>query len=495
MSLSQIFPLVVLTDLELSSLAPFMVLLLSAVGCLLASAFGGKFKHLLSSGIFVLGIVGCIVLLSLGGIGTTIQILSGVFISDLFSKMFAILMLCGALGSGLMSMGYLEREHIAAEYFCLLLLSVMGGFLLVSTTDLMVIFIGLELLSLATYVLVGINRLSSDGAEASLKYFILGGVASALFLYGASLFYGATGSLNVIEIHRVITDGYNGQMPLLVQIGAGLTLAGMLFKLGIVPFQVWIPDVYSGASSPVTGYMITAVKVASFGILMRIGSSLLGIDGLVSSGSVLYKFLWVAAAFSMLLGSFAGLMQTKLKRLMAYSTISHSGYILMGFLVFGSSKSQEIFGYMFTYLVFYTIVNLGVFAVLTLLRHKNERGTQLSDLSGLYRRRPWLALALSVFLLSLAGIPPTAGFMGKFQLFYGVARGGEIGLAIVAVISSMISLYFYLRPIAYMYMREAPNHEVEASPNYFLGAIFVVGLALLLTLYFGFSPTLFKGPF
>jgi NADH-quinone oxidoreductase subunit N len=495
MSLSQIFPLVPLTDLELSSLAPIFVLLLAAIGCLLSSAFAGRFKHLMSSGIFVAGILACIAIMLLGDRGTNVQILNGVFISDMFSKMFAILILFGALGSGLMSMGYLEREHIVSEYFSLLLLSVMGGFLLVSTSDLMVVFIGLELLSLATYVLVGINRDSSNGAEASLKYFIMGGVASAVFLYGVSLFYGATGSLNVVQIHRVITESYNGQMPLLVQIAAGMVSGGLLFKLGIVPFQVWVPDVYSGASSPVTGYMITAVKVASFGFLMRIGGSLLGIDGLVSSGSILYKFLWVAAAFSMLLGSLVGLMQTQLKRLMAYSTISHSGYVLMGFLAFGSSKSHEIFGFMFTYLVFYTIVNLGVFAVLTMLKSKNHRGTQLSDLSGLFRRRPWLALALTVFLLSLAGIPPTAGFIGKFQLFYGVAKGGELALALVAVLSSMISLYFYLRPIAYMYMREGPNHEMDSSSNYLLGAVLVVALALLLTFYFGFSPTLFKGPF
>ncbi len=494
MSLVKTFPLSLLTFSELWSLVPMLILLGTAVGCMLAAAFARQGAYLVSQVLFVGGLLAALVFLFVGPLGQNVTLLNGVFISDHMSRFFAVLILLGTLGAGLMNIGYGEKHHILPEFYSLMTLSAMGGVLLVSTTELVSAFIAIELLSLGTYVLIGLRRHNASSSEASLKYFIMGGVASAVFLYGVSLLYGATGSLSTSAMKSALElSGVTG-LPLMSKVGVAMLGAGLLFKLGAVPFQVWVPDVYGGASSPVTGYMITAVKVAAFGLFLRVASDLFQVPSLMSEGSIFYKFLWIVAALSMVLGSLVGLMQTELKRLFAYSTIAHTGYVLMTFVVFGASKSQAVFGSMTTYLVYYLIANLGIFASLTLLSRGDGEAIRLSDLSGLHTRKPWIAFAVSIFLLSLAGIPLTAGFIGKFQLFMGVAKAGGGSLVAVAVMSSMVSLYYYLRPMVYMYMKEDSGVDLN-DQNPYLGAFLVLILALVFTLYFGVQPSSFRGPF
>jgi NADH-quinone oxidoreductase subunit N len=461
---------------------------------MLGSAFAKKGSYLACYLIFVAGILGAISFLLVGNADQSVSLVQGVFISDHLSRLYTLLILVGTLGAGLMNIGYGERHHILPEFYALILLSAIGGVILVSTTELITAFIALELLSLGTYVLVGLRRQSQVSSEASLKYFIMGGIASAVFLYGVSLLYGATGSLSTAGIKTAMMAWSQGEFPLMASIGMAMVGAGLLFKLGAVPFQVWVPDVYSGAPSPVTGYMITAVKIAAFGLFLRIAEDFFQITSLMSQGTIFYKFLWVVAAVSMMLGSFVGLMQTQIKRLLAYSTIAHTGYILMAFLVFGASQSTAVFGSMTTYLVYYLIANLGLFAALTLLSRGDGEALRLSDLSGLAQRKPWVAFAMSFFLLSLAGIPLTAGFIGKFQLFLGVAKSGGGPLVVLAVLSSMISLYYYLRPMVYMYMKDASGVDLD-DQNPYIGAMVVLALALVLNFYFGIQPLAFKGPF
>lgn len=494
MSLVKTFPLSLLTFSELWSLVPMLILLGTAVGCMLGAAFAKKGAYLVSQVLFIGGLVSALILLFVAPLDQTVSLLNGVFISDHMSRFFAVLILLGTLGAGLMNIGYGEKHHILPEFYSLITLSAMGGILLVSTTELVAAFIAIELLSLGTYVLIGLRRQSAVSSEASLKYFILGGIASAVFLYGVSLLYGATGSLSISAVKAALEQSGTGSLPLMSKIGVAMLGAGLLFKLGAVPFQVWVPDVYGGASSPVTGYMITAVKVAAFGLFLRIAGDLFQVPSLMWEGSIFYKFLWIVAALSMALGSLVGLMQTELKRLFAYSTIAHTGYILMTFVAFAGSQSAAVWGSMTTYLVYYLMANVGLFASLTLLSRGDGEAIRLSDLSGLHSRKPLVAFAVSVFLLSLAGIPLTAGFIGKFQLFMGVARAGGGALVAVAVISSMVSLYYYLRPMVYMYMKDDSGVDLD-DHNPYLGALLVLVLALVFTLYFGIQPSSFPGPF
>lgn len=494
MSLVKTFPLSLPTPAELWALVPILILLATGVGCMLGSAFAKKGSYLVCYVTFITGILGAIAFLLVGNVDQSVSLVQGVFISDHLSRLYTLLILVGTLGAGLMNMGYGERHHILPEFYALILLSAIGGVILVSTQELITAFIALELLSLGTYVLVALRRQSKVSSEASLKYFIMGGVASAVFLYGVSLLYGATGSLSTSGITAVMKAWSGGEFPLMASIGMAMVGAGLLFKLGAVPFHVWVPDVYGGASSPVTGFMITAVKIAAFGLFIRVAGDFFSLTSLMSEETIFYKFLWVVAAVSMTLGSLVGLMQTSIKRLLAYSTIAHTGYMMMAFLVFGASQSSGIFGNLTTYLVYYLIANLGLFAALTLLSRGDGEALRLSDLSGLGQRKPWIAFAMSLFLLSLAGIPLTAGFIGKFQLFFGVAKSGGGALVVVAVLSSMISLYYYLRPMVYMYMKDASGVDLD-DRNPYIGAMVVLALALVLTFYFGIQPLAFKGPF
>jgi NADH-quinone oxidoreductase subunit N len=383
----------------------------------------------------------------------SVVLFNGMMVSDLYSNFFNILFLASAALTALASFRYLDREKLQhPEYYVLMLFSAIGMMLMASALDLIVIFIALEIMSLAIYTLVGFRRADRRSNEAALKYFILGSAASAVLLYGSALLYGSTGTTGIRGIHEFIQTHPTAMTPVFT-FGVWLVILGFLFKVASVPFHMWMPDVYEGAPAPVTGFMTTGLKAAAFATFLRVFISLGYGTGLSASvQSHIHDIIWVSAVLTMGIGNFVALTQTNLKRMLAYSSIAHSGYLLVGLLA--GSQSEQGYGPVVMYLVVYAIMNLGAFVVLSVLASRDDAGLNLHDFSGLSRRHPWLAFAMAVFLLSMAGIPPTAGFAAKYLLFYSAIQAHEIGLVIISVLCSAVSVYYYLRVLVYMYMRD-----------------------------------------
>jgi NADH-quinone oxidoreductase subunit N len=368
---------------------------------------------------------------------------------DAFSR-FAKLALCGITAlTFLMSAGYaLRREVESAEYYALMLLATVGMMFMASGTDLIMIFLGLEISSISQYILAGFRQNAPRSTEASLKYFILGAFATGFLVYGIALVYGAAGSTNLAAI-RAYTSNVDGA-PLLLMAGCALLLVGFGFKVSSVPFHMWTPDVYDGAPTTITAFMAAASKVAGFAALMRI--LFVAFTDMHSGWG---QAVWVIAALTMTLGNIAALAQTRVKRMLAYSAIANAGYLLVA-IVPGSQLGGV--GALY-YLVAYAVTNIGAFAIVGLLRSEDDEGLKLSNFAGLGYRRPWLGLLMALFMFSLAGIPPTAGFIGKFYIFSGAIEAGYIGLAVLGVINSVISVYYYLRVVVWMYMTPDPGGE------------------------------------
>jgi NADH-quinone oxidoreductase subunit N len=312
---------------------------------------------------------------------------------------------------------------------------------------------------------------------------ILGGAASALFLYGSALLYGATGSLNIAEILKFAKENSAG--TLLYGLGTWLVVFGFLFKVASVPFHMWMPDVYEGASAPVTGFMTTALKAAVFATFVRVFISMgYGPGDLHVTQAKMFHFLWITSVVTMFVGNVIALTQTNLKRMLAYSSIAHTGYILVGFVI-GGFTDQGYAPVLF-YLVSYSVMNLGAFVVLTVLADKGDNGLNLHDLSGLSQRHPLLALSLSVFVLSMLGLPTTAGFIAKYWLFYSGVQAGEIWLIILGVLCSAISAFYYLRILVYMYMTPATKPAGVGGLNFM--SVGVILVLVVLTLAIGLYP-------
>jgi NADH-quinone oxidoreductase subunit N len=378
---------------------------------------------------------------------------NGMMVSDAYSHFFNAVFLSATLFTAFASFKYLDQEQMQyPEYFVLLLFSALGMMLMVSSLDLIVLFIALELMSLCVYALVGFRRNDRRSNEAAMKYFILGSVASAVFLYGAALLYGSTGSTDLNRIFDLLQDNPLVQTPVYV-LGLVLVVFGFLFKVAAVPFHMWMPDVYEGAPTPVTGFMTTGLKAAAFAIFLRVLVTLgygRGFTQYIQTH--IHDLLWVIAALTMLVGNVVALTQTHLKRMLAYSSIAHTGYLLVG--IVAGVQGELGFYPVVMYLVSYAVMNLGAFVVLTILGQRSDTGLNLHDLSGISRQHPWLAFCMAVFLFSMAGIPPTAGFAAKYMLLYSAVQAGEIPLVVIAVLCSAISVYYYLRVLVYMYMRE-----------------------------------------
>ena len=355
--------------------------------------------------------------------------------------------------TALASFRYLDNEKLQhPEYYVLVLFSAVGMMLMASSLDLIVIFIALEIMSLSVYTLVGFRRADRRSNEAAMKYFILGSAASAILLYGAALLYGATGTTDIRQILAFVQKQPDGMSPMFT-LGAWLVILGFLFKVASVPFHMWMPDVYEGAPAPVTGFMTTGLKAAAFAAFVRVFVSLGYGHGLSTAiQNHVHDIIWVSAVLTMGLGNFVALSQTNLKRMLAYSSIAHSGYLLVGLLA--GSGSEQGYAPVVLYLVVYAIMNLGAFVVLTALAAREDSGLNLHDFSGLSQRHPWLAFAMAVFLFSMAGIPPTAGFVAKYQLFYAAIQAHEVPLVIISVLCSAVAVYYYLRVLVYMYMRD-----------------------------------------
>jgi NADH-quinone oxidoreductase subunit N len=348
----------------------------------------------------------------------------------------------------LLSMDYLRRAGVeTGEYYALVLFSTSGMLLLASAGDLLVVFLAIELMSLSLYVLAGLFTRDLRSTEASMKYFLLGAFASAFLLYGIALVYGTTGATNFDRIASALAGRPRDPFFL---VGLGLILVGFGFKISAVPFHMWAPDVYEGAPTSVTALIATGSKAAMLAVTIRlIVSTFRGLQGDWSA------LLWVLAALTMTVGNVVAIAQSNLKRMLAYSSVAHVGYMLVGLVTGGIPGAAAVLFYVFAY-VFTTI---GTFGVISLCEREGGEAVEVSDYAGLGRRSPLLALVLSLFLLSLVGIPPLAGFVGKFYVFGSAVRAGYLWLAVIAVLNSAVAAYYYLRVIVYMYM-----HEPEAAP-------------------------------
>src|SRR5262245_45551967 len=367
-------------------------------------------------------------------------ILNGMLIVDRYALFFAGICVVSSLATILVSSGYLHRFNIhRGEYYALLLLSTAGMFVLVTAYDLMSVFLGIELMSLALYVMIGFRRRDFLANEAAMKYFLLGAFAIAFFLYGMSLMYGLCGTLNFKGIVLAAMDHeYYRQAPFLFAIA--LILVGFVFKVSAVPFHMWVPDVYQGAPSPVTGFMAGAVKAASFAAFLR-----LFYMSFFPARSDWVGIVVVLAVATMTLGNIVTLVQRNLKRMLAYSSIAHAGYILVGMAALSVENTHAASGIMF-YVLVYAFMTMGAFALVCALENRGDSlGLELEDIAGLGLRRPMIGFAMAVFMFAMAGIPPTAGFFGKYYIFNAAIERGLTWLAVVGVLNSALSLYYYLR--------------------------------------------------
>ena len=396
----------------------------------------------------------------------------GMVAVDGFSIFFHLLVTAITAVVILTSYEYMAVQKIrAGEYYGLILLGSVGMCLMSSAVELVLIFISLEISSISTYVLAGFRRRAAISSEASLKYFLLGSFATAFFLYGVALMFGATGSTSIAVIGPVLRSG---SIPLLAYAGIALMFVGLGFKVAAAPFHVWTPDVYEGAPAPVVGFMSTAPKAAVFAVLLRI------LFEANAPGRV--WLIWVTAALSMTLGNIGALVQQNVKRLLAYSSIAHAGYTLVAF---AALPANGIPAAMF-YTASYAAMNVGAFAVVSHFAGAGERRVSVDDYAGLGRRSPILAATLTIFLLSLIGIPMTSGFFAKFYVFSAALQANLVGLTIIGVLNSAIGAYYYLRIIVVMYMREARDDAPVASLSPSLGAALAISVAA--TLYLGVLP-------
>jgi len=419
------------------------------------------------------------------------------FLADGFSVFFKIVVLLAAALTILMSVRSLDAERAqAGEFYALVMLSVVGMMFMASGTDFAVLYIALELMSLSVYVLVGFIKLDRRSNEAALKYFLLGNFSSGILLYGISLVFGTCGTTNLLQIREAIERGV--EQPRLLLIGAILVTVGLAFKVAAVPFHMWTPDAYEGAPTVVTAFMATGVKAAAFAMALRVFIE--GFIGLRGEWVALAALLAVA---SMTLGNVAAILQDNVKRMLAYSSIAHAGYVLMGLVAIGAAPASgaagapRVYGLdasqfglvsVALYLLVYTFTTIGAFGLVIMLRREGIVGDRIGDFAGLARRSPAAAFAMLVFMLSLAGIPCTAGFIGKWWLFGAAVHADYAWLAVVAVINSAVSLYYYVRLVVQMYM----GADVE-GPAYATSPGLTAALATCLgvTLFIGVYP----GPF
>jgi NADH-quinone oxidoreductase subunit N len=389
-----------------------------------------------------------------------------------FSVFFHVLVAAVTAVVILSSFEYMRVQQIrSGEYYGLLLFGAVGMSLMSSAVELVLIFIALEISSISTYILAGFRRHAAISTEASVKYFLLGSFATAFFLYGVAMMFGATGSTNIAIIATVLRSG---QVPVLAYAGVALMFVGLGFKVAAAPFHVWTPDVYEGAPSPVVAYMSTAPKAAVFAVLLRIMFE--------ANAPGRIWLIWVVAALSMTIGNVAALVQDNVKRLLAYSSIAHAGYLLVAFAAMPDNGIPAV---MF-YTASYAAMNVGAFAVVSHFAGAGERYVTLEDYSGLGKRSPVLAGALTIFLLSLIGIPITGGFFAKFYVFSAAFQANLTGLVIIGVLNSAVGAYYYLRIIVMMYMREARSDEPIAPVSLGVGTALAISMAV--TIYLGVLP-------
>jgi NADH-quinone oxidoreductase subunit N len=411
-------------------------------------------------------------------------VFSGMVAVDPYGQFFKFIFILSAFFTVLMSPRYLRINNISqSEYFELILFATLGMMVMVTAADLVVFYIGLELMSIAIYLMAGFQKGTPRSSEASLKYFLLGSFASAILLYGISFLYGVTQSTNLSEIARYLDVG----RPMLT-IALVLMSAGFAFKIAAIPFHMWTPDVYEGAPTPLTAFMSVGPKVAGFAVLMRI--YIISFDSLVADWTRLFAVL---AVLTVVIGNIIAVAQNNIKRMLAYSSIAHAGYLLIGFVAAGSTfmmngeSASESMTAVMIYLFSYLFMNMGAFAIVIALGRADDPRESLQDYAGLARRRPGLAIMMTILLLSLAGIPGTFGFIGKLYIFKVAIQTNNVGLAVIGVVASVVAAFYYIRVIVYMYMRN-PEEGAEPDAEFDSTAIYVAFATTLFTVLYGLHP-------
>ena len=458
-------PALAFPAVDLGALLPALVVVGTAGVVLLLDLLPPRDSKDHLGAIALAGVVGAlIVTVWLWGRGVETRAFRDMVVLDAFALFFAVVISYAAGLALLISIDYIRRHTAqAGEYYALVLFATTGMLLLASANDLIVVFLALELMSLSLYVLAGFFTARLASSEASMKYFLLGAFASGFFLYGIALLYGATGSTSLDRIAVAAAD----RSPL-VLIGLGLLIVGFGFKISAVPFHMWAPDVYEGAPTSVTAFIATGSKAGAFAALIRV--LVVGLGALRADWSALF---WALAVLTMTLGNVVALAQTNLKRMLAYSSIAHVGYMLVGLVAGGPAGA----GAVLFYLLAYTFTTAGAFGVIALSQRMGEEAVDVGDYAGLARRHPVLAAALALFLLSLIGIPPLAGFVAKVYLFGSAVRAGFVWLAVIAVLNSAVAAYYYLRVIVYMYMREGEGAGADYAPSFAGGMALAIALA------------------
>jgi len=465
-------------EVNWTSIGPELILIGTAVMVIfLDLVVKGKKKDSLGY-LTVLGMVLALVFVVMDE-GCVIKAFGGMIINDSFTQFLTVLIVGVAIIVTLMSMQALREGTMdVGGYHTLVLFATIGMLLMVKGLDLIIIFLGLETLSIAIYVLAGYRKWVEQSAEAAFKYFLLGAFAAAFLLYGIALLYGATGTTRIEGIAEYIALKNLETNPLLL-LGVGLLLVGLGFKLALVPFHSWTPDVYEGAPTAITAFMAVGVKAAAFAAFVRIfGGALPLLDFQWKD------VLWVLAVITMTVGNVVALSQTNIKRMLAYSSIAHAGYILVGIIAGGSVGWSAVL----YYLVAYAFMNLGAFGIVVFYGQKEEAHVEIADYAGLGFKYPFLGAAMAVFLFSLAGIPPLAGFMGKFYIFSAAIKSGYIWLTIIGVMNSLISVFYYFRVTVIMYMKE-PIKAVALE--YSLPIAIVLIITLVGTIQMGVAPNFY----
>jgi NADH-quinone oxidoreductase subunit N len=459
-----------------NAIVPMACVTAAGIAAMIAEAFREPGERMPIGGLGLVGLVGAaIATFLLWGRNATSF---GVVAADNFGLFVTwILILVGILSIAI-SGPSIEREALTGgEYYCLMLLAIAGMMLMATATDLLLIFLALEILSLGVYVLTGIRRSSPRSTEAALKYFLLGAFSSAFFLYGIAFTYGLTGSTRLDRVGSLIAAQALSPTPMQL-LAVSLLFVGFGFKVAAVPFHMWTPDAYEGAPPAVTGFMSTGVKAAAFAAFARVFLS--AFEPLRGDWSVI---LWVVAAATMIVGTVVGVVQTSVKRMLAYSSIGHGGYLLVA-IVSGNDLGK---GAVLFYLLTYALTNLGAFGVIAVLESRDRANDAIADYAGLWYERPVLAGLMAIFLLSLGGFPPLAGFIAKWYVFSAAVKAGYNWLAIIGVLTSVVSVFFYLRVVVMMYMMPRPEGaSVPVTPRT-AGAALAISAILLF--YLGILPT------
>ena len=459
-----------------NAIVPMACVTAAGIAAMVAEAFRDPGERMPIAGLGAVGLVGAgIASLLLWNHNTSSF---GVVLADNFGLFVTWILIVVGLLTLAFSGPTVERERLpGGEYYALLLFALAGMMLMATATDLLVIFLALEVLSLAVYVLTGIRRDSPASTEAALKYFLLGAFSSAFFLYGIALTYGLAGSTHLDRIGRLIAAQAMAPTPLQL-VALGLLLVGFAFKVSAVPFHMWTPDAYEGAPPAVTGFMSTGVKAAAFAAFVRV--FLAAFEPLQHDW---WPVLWVIAAATMIIGTVVGVSQSSVKRMLAYSSIAHGGYLLVALLAANDfGKGAVLF-----YLLAYAITNLGAFGVIAVLESTDRANDQVRDYAGLWNTHPVLAALMTMFLLSLGGFPPMAGFIAKWYVFSAAVKAGYTWLAIIGVLTSVVSVFFYLRIVVMMYM--TPTDSPARFPAVPKVAGFALVVSAILIFYLGILPT------